>query len=340
MTGRERVAVALERREPDRVPYCELHVDQQIAARLVGDALSGEANPSIETQARTVAEEKELARVMGKDNITFVLRSTVFAHHGTGEDGRQFYGAGMITSEKDLDKHRLPDPTLPSFYDAARRFVDEKGDFSAWLVTRLGVFPTMLSMGMEAFGLALYDNPRFVERVRDMYFEWEEAMLERAGAIGFDVVASTDDLAGKTGPLFSPQMFREMFLPGMRRCAERITVPWVIHTDGHIMPILEDLLSLGICGLHPIEKGAMDIRAMKRDYGDRLCLLGNVDLNILGLGTPADTDAEVRDLVRDVAPGGGYIVTSGNSVASYLEPANVLAMSRAVATYGTYPIAV
>ena len=69
-------------------------------------------------------------------------------------------------------------------------------------------------------------------------------------------------------------------------------------------------------------------------------MLGNVDLNILALGTPGDVDEEVRGLIRDVAPGGGYIVTSGNSLASYLDPANVIALSDAVLTYGRYPIEV
>jgi uroporphyrinogen decarboxylase len=77
---------------------------------------------------------------------------------------------------------------------------------------------------------------------------------------------------------------------------------------------------------------------MKREYGDHLCLLGNVDLNILGLGTPEQVDEEVRALIRDVAPGGGYIITSGNSLASYLDADNVRAMSRAVRAYGSYPV--
>jgi uroporphyrinogen decarboxylase len=82
----------------------------------------------------------------------------------------------------------------------------------------------------------------------------------------------------------------------------------------------------------------MDIRAMKRECGDRLCLLGNVDLNILTAGTPREVDEEVRGLIRDVAPGGGYIVTSGNSLAGYLDPDNVLSLSQAVQRYGRYPI--
>jgi uroporphyrinogen decarboxylase len=84
----------------------------------------------------------------------------------------------------------------------------------------------------------------------------------------------------------------------------------------------------------------MDIRTVKRDYSDRICLLGNVDLNILGMGTPQDVEAEVRGLIRDVAPGGGYIVTSGNSLAGYLKPENVWALSEAVQKYGRYPISV
>jgi uroporphyrinogen decarboxylase len=82
----------------------------------------------------------------------------------------------------------------------------------------------------------------------------------------------------------------------------------------------------------------MDIRAIKRDYGDKLCLLGNVDLNILGNGSRSEVFRTVEGLIRDVGPGGGYIVTSGNSLAGYLRPENVLAMSEAVKQYGRYPL--
>ncbi len=115
-------------------------------------------------------------------------------------------------------------------------------------------------------------------------------------------------------------------------------MPWVIHSDGNLLPFLEDFLGLGIAGLHPNEEGAMDIRAVKRDYGDRICVLGNVDLNVLGLGTPEDADQTVRELIRDLGPGGGYILTCGNSLAGYLQPDNVTAMASAVIKYGGYPI--
>ena len=82
----------------------------------------------------------------------------------------------------------------------------------------------------------------------------------------------------------------------------------------------------------------MDIRALKQSHGDRLCLLGNVDLNLLGMRTPQEVENEVHDLIRDVGQGGGYIVTSGNSLAGYLLPQNVIAMSESVRKYGRYPL--
>jgi uroporphyrinogen-III decarboxylase len=292
----------------------------------------------LEANTYSVDEAKALASFLHKDNIRYVLRAPVYAHRRPGQDGRLFYSEGMITTEADLSLLQLPDPYDDALYAEARDFVRQKEAYSAWLVTRVGIFSTMLSMGMETFCLALHDNRPFVEAVLDRYCDWTAAVAERVCQLGFDVFASTDDMAFKTAPFFSPTVFRELVLPRFQRVADKVTIPWVIHSDGNVMPFLDDLIGLGIAGLHPLEQGAMDIRAVKRDYGDRLCLLGNVDLNILGLGTPEDVDQEVRELIRDVGPGGGYVVTSGNSLAGYVRPENVLALSEAVQKHGRYPL--
>jgi uroporphyrinogen-III decarboxylase len=257
-----------------------------------------------------------------------------------GMDGRLFYGEGLVRSEVDLGLVKLPDPEDDELYAGAAEFLAQKGDYAAFFVTRLGLFPTMLSMGMEAFCAALYEDRRLVERLLDIYCDWMVVVASRVCAMGFDAFFTTDDMAFNSAPFFSPTLFRDLVLPRFRRVAREITLPWVIHSDGNIMPYLDDLLDLGIAGLHPLEKGAVDIRAVKREYGDRLCLLGNVDLNLLGMGAPQAVDDEVRELIRDVAPGGGYIVTSGYSLAGYLLPENVMALSRAVPRYGRYPIRV
>ncbi len=336
MISRERVAMALRREQPDRVPHCELGVDRALAQIIMdwGDPISQAAN--IEANAYSVDEAKELAGKLSLDNISCVVRAPVYAERLPGQDGRVFYGDGLIRTEADLDMMDLPDPHDNSLYDIPREFVREKEDFSAWIVTRIGIFPTIMSMGLENFSISLFENRDFVETVLDRYCDWVETVAERVCALDFDVFASTDDMAFNTAPYFSPEVFKELVLPRYQRVAEKITLPWVIHSDGNIMPFLDDLVELGIAGLHPLEKGAMDIRAVKQRYGDRICLLGNLDLNILGMGSLEEVRAEVHGLIDDVGPGGGYVITSGNSLAGYLLPENVLAFSEAVLEYGEY----
>jgi uroporphyrinogen decarboxylase len=340
MNSRERVLAALRREEPDRVPYCELGIDRALAQRLMGWGQPISQARDLEVNDYTVEEAKAVAARLHLDNICYVLRPPVYARRHPGQDGRLFYGEGLIKTEADLPLLRLPDPCADALYAEAETFVKGKGEHALWFVTRIGLFSAMLSMGMDHFSIALYENRPLVEYVLDRYCDWTAAVAERVCQMGFDVFVSTDDMAYKTGPLFSPKIFREVILPRYRRVAEKITLPWIIHSDGNVLPLLEDLLSLGIAGLHPNEKGAMDIRAIKREYGARVCLLGNVDLNILTLGTPAEVDEEVHSLIRDVGPGGGYIVTSGNSLAGYVKPENALALAAAVQKYGRYPLQV
>jgi uroporphyrinogen decarboxylase len=345
MNSRERVLTSLSGQQPDHVPYCEFGIDPGLVQQLMdweplGEQSDSTATACLERNLYSVAEAKRIASFLKLDNISYVLRAPVYAHKETGTGGRLFYGDGMIKTEADLPLIQLPNPHDDGLYAEAEQFAAQKGDYAACFVTRIGIFPTMLGMGLETFSLALYENRRFVETVLDLYTDWAAVVAERACRIGFDVFVSTDDMAHKSGPFFSPTVFRDLVLPRYRRVAEKIALPWVVHTDGNVMVFLDDLIDVGIAGFHPVEKGAMDIRAVKKQYGDRLCLLGNVDLNTLGMGSREDVDREVQELIRDVGPGGGYIVTSGNSLASYLRPENVLALSNAVQKYGRYPPAV
>ena len=83
----------------------------------------------------------------------------------------------------------------------------------------------------------------------------------------------------------------------------------------------------------------MDSKEVKEKYGDKVCLLGNIEIGeILTLGTPEDVDAEVRQKIRTLAPGGGYTVGSSNTVAHYVKLENFKAMIEATRKYGKYPI--
>ena len=338
MTSRERVLTALRCEEPDRVPYCELSIDRALAQKLMGWGEPKSQAFNIEANIYTIEEAKALASFLKLDNLFYVLRAPVYVYKIPGKDGRLFYGDGMLQTEADLSTLQLPNPDDDALYTEAEAFTRNKGEYAAWFITRMGIFSTVLGMGLENFSIALYENRDFVETVLELYCDWAVTVAERVCQLGFDVYVTTDDMAFNTAPIFSPSIFRSLVLPRYQRLREKVKLPWVIHSDGNILPFLDDLMSLGITGIHPIENGAMDIRAIKKRYGDQLCLLGNIDLNILGMGTPQETEAEVRGLIRDVGGGGGYIVTSGNSLAGYLRPENVIAMSEAVQKYGRYPL--
>jgi uroporphyrinogen-III decarboxylase len=91
--------------------------------------------------------------------------------------------------------------------------------------------------------------------------------------------------------------------------------------------------------LHPIQPSCMDIARVKREYGERVALVGNIDLDYtLTRGYPAEVDAEVRERIAVAGQGGGYIVSSANSLADYCKLESVMAMGKAIRQYGRYPI--
>jgi uroporphyrinogen decarboxylase len=152
-----------------------------------------------------------------------------------------------------------------------------------------------------------------------------------------------DDIAFKTQLLVSPRILRNHVFPWyteMNRMAHAKAVPVVYHSDGALQEVVEDIVGCGFDGLNPIEPPAMDINAVKQLYGKRISIIGNIDLGYtLTRGTPDEVRAEVRQRIRDLAPGGGYAVSSSNSVPEYVPLANFNAMREATFAYGRYPIA-
>lgn len=127
-------------------------------------------------------------------------------------------------------------------------------------------------------------------------------------------------------------------MPALLLVAEAITIPWIFHSDGDIMPLMDDLITLGMDGIHPLEPGPMDLAEVKDLYGDQLCLVGNVSVDALSSAAPAQVDAIVKDCIAAAGPGGGYMISSSNSIPSYADPENVRVMAEAIQRYGRYPL--
>jgi len=337
MIPAERFLAALRREETDRVSFVETSIGLGIARRLLGRELSLVDIPQLGLKLLNVEDEKALSRLLHRDNISVRLVAPTFSQRPIGKGGQPFAGYGLIKDMDDFrDKFSLPDPEDDSLYESVRQFVQEKEEFAVICSTRLGYLSTLISIGLQTYMEAVYTNPALIDAVTGAYVDWSAKVLRKVCDMGVDAVKTTDDFAFDTATFMSPTMFRQWVVPYHERAYREISVPWILHTDGNIMPILEDLLAMGITGIHPIDPNCMDIRAFKRDYGHRVCVLGNVNVNTLCMGTPEETYAEVRDLIRDLGPGFGYVVSSGNSVPDYAKPANLMALARAMEDFGNY----
>ncbi len=353
--------------EPDRVPLFEASIDGTHKAQLLGRpptrlqdefefwAAAGYDHVTIQTGIRSIlrpgstqiGSQGGLFRAGDLDAAKlYVSKREAYAYDG-GYTEREWApeGDGLITTDAAFGD--FPWPSARSFdytpFEIASRELPaglRVTAFMGWIFTG-----SWWLMGMERFLIGVYDQPDLTRRVTHRVGEVQQACLEHLlrhhrGCLGAVVVS--DDIAYGTGLLVAPSFLRENLFPWYRelctQCHAR-ELPVVFHSDGKLDEVLQDLVDCGFDALHPIEAQAMDIRAVKRDWGDRLCLLGNIDLAYpLGLGTPKDVRAEVRALIRDCGPGGGLGVGSGNSVPEYVSYANWTAMREATLEFGRYPI--
>ena len=135
-------------------------------------------------------------------------------------------------------------------------------------------------------------------------------------------------------------MFAHFLLPRLKRMVNLIHEEGALcvkHSDGNLYPILEMIVSAQPDGLNPVEPVAgMTLRRTKQLVGDRVCLVGNIDCaHLLPHGTPEEVRDAVRTAIADAATGGGFVLSSSNSIHSSCNPQNFVAMVRAAQELGT-----
>ena len=330
MDSRELVMTALQLGEPDRVPFADF-VDTSVKQKIMGTDRIDEA---------AFAKRIGMDAIYFDDYLTPIFCEKHYVTDAVNGVERCFEGEGIIRSEKDLKEITLPDPNNDGFYDPAKKFIDTYGNSDLAMYASLrpfGMFNTFYSMPMMDFAVALHENLSLIHTIMDIFIEWNLVILENLQKIGIDFICAYNIMAYKSGPLVSPQAFREVFLPKMKMVAEAIHVPWAFHSDGDLSLVMEDLLSLGMNAMHPIEPPCMDLKEVKIKWGDRVCLWGNIDMiHTLPYGTVDEVEAEVKQKIKDAGSGGGYICGSANSITEYCKVENVLAMTRAVKDHGAY----
>jgi len=169
---------------------------------------------------------------------------------------------------------------------------------------------------------------RLFRALTDFYIE----IIERVhGEIGCDGVYVTDDLGSQQDIMFSPEIFRELFLPYYREVVEvchKKGLHFWLHSCGNIEKILPDLIEIGVDVIHPIQKFAMDEADTAKKYRDKICFMCGMDVqDVMPFGTTDDVRAEVRRLVNTFGSDNGRIIFSmGNGVTPNIPIENLYAL--------------
>jgi uroporphyrinogen decarboxylase len=190
-------------------------------------------------------------------------------------------------------------------------------------------------MGWENFAYLMVDDHDTFHGVVKMFTDWGKRFYKNLCELDFDFFWCFDDIAFGKSLMFRPDSFREFFMPHLKEAADAIKRPFIFHSDGYIVDVMEDIIEvLGASAIHPIEKGSMDTKWLKETYGKRLCLVGNIDIdNALARGTEEYVYGEVKGCIDLMGGGGAYIISDSNSVPGYCKPENVVAAAKAVEKY-------
>ncbi len=339
MTSEERVLRVLNRQEPDRVPHFEWAVDRKVRAALC---------PGCQTH-------NEFALRMGHDAV---LADPNFQKEPVGP-GRWLSEWGYVTqdtpeehgievespikSRDDFDRYVPPNPHAPGRYDSIEQTIQDYPG-KAVIVHLNDVFSLpRYWMGMENLLIAIADDPDLVSDLVDLSVRLNLEMAEEIVARGIKIVYTGDDYAGNLGPLMSPRHFRRLFYPGLCRVMggyKELGLQVIKHTDGKLWSIIDMIVDSGIDCLDPIDPQAgMDLAEVKARFGERIALKGNVDCaQLMTFGTPDQVAQATKEALRQGAPGGGFILSSSNSIHSAVKPENYLAMMCTLQEFGRYPL--
>ena len=332
MTPKQRVMAVLNLEMPDKVPFADW-IDPGIRKTLA--AHFGDVN----------MDDATFHKNLGADAICYVESDYIapqFCKTLIDDQGvEHLQSEGLIKSENDLGLFLLPDVTKPGYFDKAKRYMDRYGNsgLAIFASLRTGMMNTIFAMGLVEFSMALYKNISFIETLFDRYIEWNIKVAEGLTAAGFDFLVCYDDIAFNTGPIIPLPIFREIFVPRMKKFAGTLTLPWVYHSCGNVGRVFDDLMDFGMNGFNPFQPDVNDIFEIKQKYGDKIFVWGNIDLNhTLTRGTIEETITEVKAKIKQLAPGGGYMMATANSITDYCKIENILAMMETKDKYGTYPI--
>ncbi len=360
-THRERLLAALNREEADRVPIdfgstiatsITLPAYERLKEHLglehetaVMSKTSRLANPDDSVLERFDVDTRFLGYGVGSEEID---QDTILDEWGTtwhrAPGGCFMPVDGPFENQeptiRDLESWNWPDPEDPRRY----RGLEERAkalrhETDCAIVLNPDSYCGATAQHQRGFGNWLKDlhrNPQYVCRMLDIIADLWIGIVHRAlDAVGtnVDVVIILDDLGTQSGPLFSPEIYRELLKPRHARMIAALKehggVKVLFHSCGAVHRFIGDLIDIGVDALNPVQVNAddMDPEQLKKEFGDRLAFWGGIDTQkVLPNGTAEEVAAETRRIIDVLGKGGGLVLNSVHDIQVEVPPENVVAM--------------
>jgi len=359
MNGKQRIITALSRAIPDRVPHFELAYNEESVIKIARcftedlpkpdyiQRMDLESRVKLFDAALLVIEELDVdgltmrifpeSRAIDEDHfrddwgVTFVL----------SPHGEAVVVDGPIREESDLAGYRPPrvkESDLAALRYCSQRFQGRRASVlsvqdpfrRSWNL--LGGMPNLL--------ICYGTHPELVHRIARIVTDYTLDAIALGVEMGADLISMDGDLAHEKGMIMSPAHFRSFIKPYYAEIVEFVHkrgLKVFKHTDGNHWKIMEDLIEVGFDGIHPIQPQSLDLAKVKKEIGERICLLGNIDCReTLVSGSTREVEEEVERAIRIAGPGGGYILSSSNTIHPEVRAENYIAMVKATHEHGVY----
>ena len=356
MTSRERMLAALRRTAPDRVPIMDSPWvetvrrwnDQGLPHGISPDDWFGYDMVRLRFDQSPLFEIKTLS----KDN-EYIVETTPYG--GVRKNHRTFDTTPEVVDwaiKNKADWNRIkarlsadfaPDESRVDWVSMRECFNRARSEEKCIaLGSAVGYDHLQSYIKSDALLELMVEDPGWIRDMVATVADLTVRMAELFIRWGFtaDVGFLFNDMAYRNAPLFSPRLYRECILESDRMLCDFFhahDMPVIYHTDGDIRMFIPDLIAAGIDCLQPLEaKANMDVRELKREFGDRLAFMGNIDVRAMADPEPNAIEDEVRTKIAAAKEGGGYIYHSDHSVPSNVTFQQYTRTIDLVRKYGSY----
>ena len=351
MTSKERIGLALQHKEADRIAIFDSPWGTTIE-RWHKEGLPEGVGPheyfhyemggvGADTSLRLPGETLE-----DTEEYTIVRNSNgAVARNWKHKTSTPEYTEFAIRSRADWDrlKDRYDDLEGRVDIEAARNAMQSAEETGQWFsfYGAFGYDKTQGIIGSVNLLMAMLDDPAWVadmfETASDLAIKTLQIALD--AGLKFDGLFMYDDMGYRNATLFSPDVYRRLLWPAHQRVfsfARDCGLPTILHTCGNVMALVPDLIAAGLTCLQPLEvKSGMDLLKLKPEFGDRLAFMGGVDVRAMALGGAA-LEEEVKSKILCAKQGGGYIYHSDHSVPDNVSWENYCRVMELVEEYGRY----